>query len=171
MPGMKHGALKAIPNSPPHSHNSQINMPPNKAAVILSEVRRRRTQSKDLHFPRLPSTLFPIRLPLTHDHLSNLDEYNEWHLGGNVQGPAKLGFAIGLVIFCVGGLARVYMDFTANGIRMAYDFRRGNTESSYWKLIKERGAPAWPFFLSVVLIPLGIAVVFGSIIWSNHQRH
>jgi hypothetical protein len=71
----------------------------------------------------------------------------------------------------VGGLARAYMDFAANGMRMFYDFRRGNTESSYWKLIRERHAPAWPFILSVVFIPLGIAVVFGSIIWSNHLRH
>jgi hypothetical protein len=74
-------------------------------------------------------------------------------------------------MFCVGGLARAYMDFAANGTRMFYDLRRGNTESSYWKMIKERRAPAWPFFLSVVLIPLGIAVVFGSIIWSNPERN
>jgi hypothetical protein len=88
-----------------------------------------------------------------------------------VQGSAKLGIAIGFAMFCVGGLARAYMDFAANGMRMFYDFRRGNTESSYWKLIRERHAPAWPFILSVVFIPLGIAVVFGSIIWSNHLRH
>ncbi len=88
-----------------------------------------------------------------------------------MQSTPELGIAIGFAIFCVGGFARIKMDYAANGMRMFHDFRRGNTEKAYWKLIKEHRAPAWPFFLSIVCVPLGVVVLFGSIIWSNHLRH
>ena len=81
------------------------------------------------------------------------------------------GVLIGFGIFCVGGLARAYMDFAAHGMRMFSDFRRGNTEVSYWRLVKQRRAKVWPFVVCVVCIPLGIVVAFGSIIWSNHLRN
>lgn len=85
-------------------------------------------------------------------------------------GPTKLWMAAGFAMFCVGGAAHVYMDFALNGIKMAYDIRRGSPEFRYWKLIKERRASVWPFLLSVVFIPLGFAIMVASIIWSNHLR-
>lgn len=88
-----------------------------------------------------------------------------------MQESAKVWVAIGFGIFCVGGVARAYMDFAANGMRMFYKFRRGNTELSYWRLIKERNAPTLPLILSVICIPLGILVVFGAIIWVNKHGH
>ncbi len=88
-----------------------------------------------------------------------------------MQSTPELGIAIGLAIFCVGGFARIKMDYAANGMRMFHDFRRGNTEKSYWKLIKEHRAPAWPFILSIVCVSLGAVILFGSIIWSNHLKH
>lgn len=84
---------------------------------------------------------------------------------------AMVGVATGFAIFCVGGVARAYMDFSANGMKMFSDFRRGNTELAYWKLVKEGHAPVLPFFLSVVCIPLGVVIAFGSILWSNHVTH
>jgi hypothetical protein len=83
---------------------------------------------------------------------------------------AMLGVAIGFAVFLAGGLARAYMDFAANGRRMFYLLRRGSTESNYRKLIKERRASVWPLVLSSTCIPLGILIVFGSIIWNNHLR-
>jgi hypothetical protein len=83
---------------------------------------------------------------------------------------ATLGIAIGFGVFIVGGLARAYMDFAANGRRMFYLVRRGKTESNYWKLVKERRAPVWPLLLSSICIPLGILVFLGSIIWNNHVQ-
>jgi hypothetical protein len=81
------------------------------------------------------------------------------------------GLIIGLAIFCVGGVARAYMDFAAHGMKKFSNFRRGNTEAKYWRLVKQRRARAWPLFVSVVCIPLGVIVVFGSILWSNNHRH
>jgi hypothetical protein len=81
--------------------------------------------------------------------------------------PPFPGILIGFAIFCVGGVARAYMDFAAHGMKMFSDFRRGNTEVNYWRLVKQRRASAWPFFVDVVCIPLGVVVAFGSIIWSR----
>jgi hypothetical protein len=88
-----------------------------------------------------------------------------------MQESAKMWAAIGFGIFCVGGVARVYMDFAANGMNMFRKFQRGNTELGYWRLVKERNAPALPLFLSVVCIPVGILIVFGAITLVNkHGR-
>jgi|HubBroStandDraft_5_1064220.scaffolds.fasta_scaffold326952_1 hypothetical protein len=86
--------------------------------------------------------------------------------GMNVWQVAVIGF----VVFTVGGAARAYMDFTVNGWRMFYDFRRGNTERTYKSLIDRSGGNRWPLIVSYVCIPLGIAIVFGSIILSNHLK-
>jgi hypothetical protein len=80
------------------------------------------------------------------------------------------GLIIGFAISCVGVFARVYMDFAEHGMKMFSTLRRGNTEVSYWRLVKQRRARAWPLFVSVVCIPLGVIVVFGSILWSNVHR-
>jgi hypothetical protein len=77
---------------------------------------------------------------------------------------------IGFVVFTVGGAARAYMDFTVNGWSMFYKFRRGNTERNYKNLIDQSGGHRWPLIVSYVCIPLGIAIVFGSILLSNHLK-
>lgn len=76
-----------------------------------------------------------------------------------------VGVAIGFVVACVGGAARAYMDWSANGDRMFHDLWRGNTELSYWKLIKKHYAPVWPLLLCVVCVPLGVVIMVSSIIW------
>jgi hypothetical protein len=38
---------------------------------------------------------------------------------------------------------------------------------NYGDLAKEREAPLWPIFAGSVSIPLGIVIVFGSILWSK----
>jgi hypothetical protein len=86
-------------------------------------------------------------------------------------GRLPLSIATGFIIFCIGGAARAYMDFSVNGWQAAYNFKRGNTESTYRQLVKKRRARAWPFFVSVTCIPLGFLIVFGSIIWVNLHRH
>jgi hypothetical protein len=87
-----------------------------------------------------------------------------------LAGRLPLSIAIGFIIFCIGGAARVYMDFSVNGWRAAYDLKRGNTELTYWRLVKQRGAPVVPLIVSVTCISLGILIVFGSILWINHLR-
>jgi hypothetical protein len=77
--------------------------------------------------------------------------------------------SLGFLIFVVGGLARTYMNFRLNG-----HLWRGqsgqSTERRYGRLIKEGKAPVLPLVLAVTLMPLGIATVFGTIIWHNEHR-
>jgi hypothetical protein len=46
----------------------------------------------------------------------------------------------------------------------------GSTEKRYMRLMHEQGAPAWPLFVTILCIPLGIAVFFGAIVWFNIHR-
>jgi hypothetical protein len=80
------------------------------------------------------------------------------------------GVLIGFAISCVGIVSRTYMDFSAHGRKMFTDFQRGNNQVNYWRRFKQRRASVWPFFVSIVCIPVGIIIVFGSIIWSNQFR-
>ena len=76
---------------------------------------------------------------------------------------------LGLLIFCVGGLARTYMNHSLDGLSLRGQLS-GNTEQRYIRLVKEKGAPKWPLIVTVTLIPLGIIVMFGSIVWNNITR-
>ena len=87
-----------------------------------------------------------------------------------LAGRLPLSIAMGFIVSCIGVAARVYMDFSVNGWRAAYDLKRGSTELTYWRLVKQKGAPAWPLIINVTSIPLGILIVFGSIVWINHLR-
>lgn len=75
--------------------------------------------------------------------------------------------AVGLSVFFVGGIARTYMNIQLRGWRSFIVPARGLTERQYGQLIRERGAPMWLLILSVSCIPLGIAIVFGAILWAK----
>jgi hypothetical protein len=92
-------------------------------------------------------------------------------IGGRMYQSPIPGVLIGFAVFCVGGVPRAYMDFAASGMKMFSDFRGGNTEVNYGRLVKQRRVRAWPFYVCVVCVPLGIVIVFGSILWSNHLKH
>jgi NADH:ubiquinone oxidoreductase subunit 5 (subunit L)/multisubunit Na+/H+ antiporter MnhA subunit len=80
-----------------------------------------------------------------------------------------LMISLGFFLFIIGGLARTYMNFRLNG-----HLWRGqggqSTERKYSRLIKGRNAPVLPLVMAVTLMPLGIAMVFGTIIWHNRHR-
>lgn len=77
---------------------------------------------------------------------------------------ASFGFAL----FCIGGLARTYMNLRLN--RHLWHGQKGqSTERRYLQLIKQRKASIWPLVLTLVLVPLGIVILFGAIIW--HNKH
>ena len=88
-----------------------------------------------------------------------------------LSGKLPFSIAIEFIVFCIGGAARVYMDFSVNGWRAAYDFKRGNTGSTYWQLVKQQSVPAWPLLLSVTCIPLGVLIMFEAIIRVNLHKH
>ncbi len=76
---------------------------------------------------------------------------------------------LGFLIFCVGGLARTYMNYSLDGWSLRGQFT-GITEKRYKRLMKEKGAPAWPLIVTVTLMPLGVVIGFGAILWSNLMR-
>jgi hypothetical protein len=69
----------------------------------------------------------------------------------------------------MGGIGYAYMDYSVHGKRMFYDFKRGNFITGYRRLIQKRAAPAWPLYLTIC-VPLGVVIVFASILMSNHPR-
>jgi hypothetical protein len=76
---------------------------------------------------------------------------------------------IGFVIFCLGGLARTYMNISLDGWK-SFVRSKELTEQRYRRLMKEQGAPAWPLIATVTFMPLGVVLVFGAIVWSNYLR-
>ena len=76
---------------------------------------------------------------------------------------------MGFVVFASGGVGYAYMDFAVHGSKMFTDFKRDLPMGAYRQLVKDNRAPAWPLYLAVC-IPLGIAVCFGSILFSDHLR-
>ncbi len=82
----------------------------------------------------------------------------------------QLILTLGFVIFCVGGVARTYMNIRLNGWNLLRVTKSGSTERNYRQLVNERGAPAWPLFVSVPCILIGIILIFGAIIWTTRGR-
>ena len=76
-----------------------------------------------------------------------------------------LGF--GMFVFTVGVLTRTYMNAVISRSSRPDGSGTRSTELRYWRLIKEQGARVWPFWVTVVLMPLGILITFAAIIWSN----
>jgi hypothetical protein len=66
-------------------------------------------------------------------------------------------------------LSRWYMN---TSIRKQGRYRgwRRNTETEYSHLVKESIAPRLPLFASLICIPVGLALLIGAIIYSNHLR-
>jgi hypothetical protein len=85
---------------------------------------------------------------------------------GNLYLPVAIGFAT----FCVGGLARTYMNVRLN--KHLWRGQRGNrsTERRYLNLVREKAAPIWPLIMGPTLMLLGIAIVFGAIIHHNRLQ-
>jgi len=76
---------------------------------------------------------------------------------------------IGLGIACVGLGCRGYMDLC---LRRHGRYRgwKHNTEREYFRLMKELKVPRWPLFAAIIFVPLGMILMFGAIIYSNHMR-
>jgi hypothetical protein len=78
--------------------------------------------------------------------------------------------AVGFIVFCIGGFARVYMDSSWKNGRFWGGHSTRNTELNYIRMEKETGKSRWPVYLAAICIPLGIAIVFGAILYYNHLR-
>lgn len=79
------------------------------------------------------------------------------------------GFAlvIGMALFVIGGLARTYMNILISRSPLSSESPFSSTELRYKRLRREHGAPAWPLVVTIILMPLGIILVFGAILWSK----
>jgi hypothetical protein len=78
--------------------------------------------------------------------------------------------AFGFIIFCIGALARTYMNLSLSKQSSLGDQKRRSTELRYRSMMKERSAPAWPLLVTITCIPLGILTIFFAIAWNNHSR-
>lgn len=78
---------------------------------------------------------------------------------------------LGFVTFGVGGLARTKMNSEIRKLLPSYS-KWSSTEIGYWRLVKERRAPTWPLFVTLVCMPMGVAMVFAGVIvmptWQHH---
>jgi hypothetical protein len=77
---------------------------------------------------------------------------------------------LGFIVFCIGALARTYMNLSLNKQSRQGERGRGSTELRYKSLMKDHGAPVWPFVVTMTCMPLGIVIIFFAIAWSNHMR-
>jgi hypothetical protein len=82
---------------------------------------------------------------------------------------AHLGIFIGFGIACVGFIALNYVNFS---LQNTLGFRgfRSLTRGEYWRAVKKRRGSPWPLITASICIPLGIVIVFGTIIYNNHVR-
>ncbi len=78
--------------------------------------------------------------------------------------------ALGFLVCCVGGFARIYMDNVFYRSHLPGTKWGRTTELRYMRMIKEKGVPKWPLYVAVICIPLGIATCVGAILYNNHLR-
>jgi hypothetical protein len=45
-----------------------------------------------------------------------------------------------------------------------------NTEWEYSRLIRDFKVPGWPLSAAIIFVALGVILMFGAIIYSNHTR-
>ena len=64
--------------------------------------------------------------------------------------------ATGFVICGIGMYCMTYVEHRLNRSQK----RIGSTNG--------RSAPVWPLYVAFICIPLGIAIMFGAIVWKNH---
>ena len=84
---------------------------------------------------------------------------------------STLFLVLGFVTVGVGGLARTHMNRQIRKLLPSYS-KWASTEIGYWRLVKERRAPAWPLFVTIVCLPVGVALAFaGVMISSPWQPH
>jgi hypothetical protein len=82
---------------------------------------------------------------------------------------SDIGLILGIVVFGIGALARTYMNILISRSPLSGGSPTRSTERKYMRLIREHGAKAWPLWVTVILMPLGIILAFGAIIWSNRM--
>jgi hypothetical protein len=81
-----------------------------------------------------------------------------------------LVIVLGFVVFLIGGLARTHMNRVIRDSNPGAYLYGKSTEVGYLRLVKGRKAPILPFLVTIVCIPLGVALVFGAIAWHNHLK-
>jgi hypothetical protein len=72
----------------------------------------------------------------------------------------------GMVVFLLGGIARMYMIVRLYGWAGWFASQRGLTER-YRALVKDHRAPSWPVMVGLVCPVLGIIIMFASILFSK----
>jgi hypothetical protein len=78
-----------------------------------------------------------------------------------------LMLASGLIIFVIGALSRTYMNILISQSPLSDGPKTSSTELRYRRLIKEKGARAWPLLVTVLCVPLGMLLAFAAIVGSN----
>jgi hypothetical protein len=73
---------------------------------------------------------------------------------------------VGIVVFWIGGMARMYMVVRLQGWA-GYLSSQKNLTKRYRLLIETKHAPRWPMIVSSVCLPLGVVIVFGAILVSK----
>jgi hypothetical protein len=73
---------------------------------------------------------------------------------------------VGFLVFSLGGFARQYMVVRLYGWN-GYLSSQRNLTRKYRALVQGQSAPMWPIGVSLLCIPLGIAIVFAAILLSK----
>jgi len=81
-----------------------------------------------------------------------------------------LMIVIGFALFCIGGLARTYMNIALNNHFWRGQWRKGSTEGRYLHHIRNSGAPVWPLIIGPICMVLGVIVVFSAIVYHNRLQ-
>ena len=68
---------------------------------------------------------------------------------------------LGFFVFTLGGFAHAYMNLRTNR------WWRGNSRD-YKEFIRENDGPVWPLYVKLICMPLGVAIVFGAILFGNY---
>ena len=75
---------------------------------------------------------------------------------------------LGFVIFGVGAVTRMYMNFKIKRFMPSRSIL-ASTEIGYWRLMRERKVPLWPFLTTCLCLPMGIVGVFAGVLMSGVQ--
>ena len=70
---------------------------------------------------------------------------------------------LGFALFGTGAFARWHMNNLLEREEMGHHFFRW-TEPAYSRLMRERGAPRWPFAMTIVCLPAGMVLAFLGIL-------
>jgi hypothetical protein len=71
----------------------------------------------------------------------------------------RLFFAILAIGFLISGTGMYSLTYVEHPL---------NRSRRHMVSTQERRAPLWPLYVAFTCIPLGIAIMFGAIVWKNH---